>query len=142
MCPFPCIAIDFMKTQKLVLKERHLHYQANCCCSKTDKIIPYDRLQDVNINQNCCHRVFGVADVVIQNAGENIIVVAPLDEKKLRDLLISKRDSIVHGPGRSGGDGLGGRTGGGASTSYPLLASPETIEIKNSLSRIELLLQK
>lgn len=136
--PCCCVAQKFMSTQEVNLDERRLQYKFDCWLFKTDKWVPYDRIQDVNISQNCVERCIGVSSVSIQTAGggesPEVTIVAPMNPQMVRDRIITKRDAVVHG--RSDG------TSGPAHETSPLLTSSQQLDKTNeTLDRIEKLIE-
>ncbi len=89
-----------VSSQELNLENNRVHYKSDCCLYRQDKMVPLDRIQDVNIVENCCHRLWGVADIQIQTAGggekPEITIIAPKDPKKVRDHIMAARDAFVH----------------------------------------------
>ncbi|KAJ3381444.1 hypothetical protein HDU92_005326 [Lobulomyces angularis] len=118
--------------------------------NKEDKMIPLDRIQDVNIKASWYSRLFGVSQIAIQTAGgmnpdgtPEGLLESVKDPKRVRDIIIGKRDKLVHegapGSSSSNGNGLDGGTFVNkqpAKTSDPSVLK-ELIAIKDVLHRME-----
>ena len=132
----PC-AYSRVSTQKLYFDgNNRLHYKYDCCLIKTDKLIPLDRIQDINISSNVFSRCCCVSLVEIQTAGSGgngpeALIIAPKNPERLRELIMTKRDEAA-GTGYSSHDGVGG------AIQSPLNGpSGELVSIRESLLRIE-----
>jgi len=146
-----------MTSQKVTFEERRLNYKFDNYLFRADKMVPYDRIQDVNITDNCVQRCFGVHSVSIQTAGggqvPELMIIAPKNPGQLRDQIIAHRDGIVHGTS-SGAPPQSSRRDDGTgttqlttstSTTSPLIhagqSSQELAEINRTLQRIEKLME-
>lgn len=100
LLPCYCFAYKLVSSQEISFVNDKLNYKYDCYCCKEDKMVPLDRIQDININENFCHRLWGVSEVVIQTAtGSNkpeITITAPKHAHKLRDVLIARRDAVCY----------------------------------------------
>ena len=67
-------------------KKMHLKYDSGC--AKQDNYLPLERIQDVDINQNCCERCWGVKSIVISTAGGTPIQVFGLKVSNSWNLII------------------------------------------------------
>ncbi len=144
-----CVARKFMTSQEVHFEERTLNYKSDCWFFRTDKMVPYDRIQDVNITENCIQRCWGVSDVSIQTAGggerPEVVIVAPMNPKQLRDVIMAHRDGVVQGQPHARRD-----DGTGVTSLSPLLNSnqqtggkqQELVGIHQSLLRIEQLMSE
>ena len=72
----PCCAYARMSTQEVFIDGNRLHFKYDCLVIKEDKLIPLDRIQDINIETNICARICGVSLVNIQTANGNFIISA------------------------------------------------------------------
>ncbi len=142
-----CVARKLMTSQQVIFEDKRLNYKSDCWLMREDKMVPYDRIQDVNITENCIQRCCGVHDVSIQTAGggqvPEVIIKSPKNPKDLRDQIIAHRDAIVHNQQTSGG---GRDDGTGVSSMSPLIPGnkkeSEMVEIHQTLLRIETLMQQ
>ena len=143
---YPC-ARKMITSQQVTFEDKRLNYKFDSWFFRVDKMVPYDRIQDVDITENCIQRCFGVHSVSIQTAGSGppeVTVIAPKNPSVLRDHIIARRDLIVHGNETSlnaqPNDGIGM-----SAVRSPLLGNtPQTqelVEISRTLLRIESLLQ-
>ena len=131
-----------VSSQEVIFEDRRMNYKSDCWFVRQDKMVPYDRIQDVNVTENCCERCWGVHSVSIQTAGggpaPEITMIAPKNPKELRDHIIAKRDHIIHN-GQPHDDGTG------VTSQTPLLASKDTgavVEMQHTLLRIEKLMEQ
>jgi membrane protein YdbS with pleckstrin-like domain len=99
--PFFCCPYQWMKTQRVTLDQRYIRFQADSYLVKVDKMVPLDRIQDVDLNENCMQRCCGIAQLDIQTAGggkrPEITIFAPKQPKELRDRIMQARDVASHG---------------------------------------------
>ena len=100
MTPCICCPYHFMNSQQVVLEESRIRYKADSYLVNQDKLIPLDRIQDVNINENCMQRCCGISEIQIQTAGggkaPEVIIIAPKNAHQLRDNIMASRDAFVH----------------------------------------------
>ena len=136
-----------MQSQQVILDDRRLNYKDDCWCCRSDKMVPLDRIQDVNIQENCIHRCCGVANVTIQTAGggerPEIVVTAPKNPQFLRDRIMIKRDAFVHRHNAAGdGTSAAYRSPDSSSASNPLLPkdTAAVTQLNDTLLRIEALM--
>lgn len=137
---FPCLYWR-MSTQEVFFEGNRLHFKYDCCLVKEDKLIPLDRIQDANIEANCCSRCFGVSILNIQTANgtpaPEAKIFAPRDPVQLRSLIMDRRDSVVQSSPSSGLDGQLPPAAGKS----PLHAQEENLRelssIRGLLERIE-----
>ena len=142
-----CVAHKFMTSQEVHFEDKSLNYKSDCYFIRVDKKVPYDRIQDVNITENCIQRCFGVHDVSIQTAGggekPEVVITAARNPHQLRDVIMSHRDhSVSNQPSGHRDDGTG------VSSMSPLLGDgkdsagkqQELVGIHQSLLRIEKLM--
>lgn len=143
---YPC-ARKLMTSQQLRFEDRRLNYKFDSWIFRGDKMVPYDRIQDVDITENCVQRCFGVHSVTVQTAGSGppeVIIIAPKNPAALRDQIIAHRDLIIHGQGTAAPTTQHDDGTGKAAVRSPLIAgggSQELIEISRTLQRIEVLMQ-
>lgn len=142
---YPC-ARKMITSQQVTFEDRRLNYKSDSWIFRVDKMVPYDRIQDVNITENCVQRCFGVHSVSIQTAGSGppeVTIVAPRNPSGLRDQIIAHRDLIVHGHEASShaqhDDGTGKSSG--RSPLHSGSSAQELVEISRTLQRIEALMQ-
>jgi hypothetical protein len=121
-----CVASKFMGSQQVHIDDKRINYKSDCWFVRTDKMVPLERIQDVNITQDCIARACGISNISIQTAGggdkAEVTIVAPKNPQQLRDRIMATRDAFVHGSGSHTGDSALGDVRG-ASVSTPLLAS-------------------
>ena len=100
MTPCICCPYQFMKTQSVTLDESRIRYKVDSFLINSDKLIPFDRIQDVNINENCMHRCCCISEIQIQTAGGGNIpemtIIAPRNAQELRDNIMKARDEFVY----------------------------------------------
>jgi membrane protein YdbS with pleckstrin-like domain len=72
--------------------------------SRDDKMIPLDRIQDLNITQDCCSRLCGVFSLQIQTAGNSnpkagaeAHLYAVKEPIAVRNEIMTRRDRLVIG---------------------------------------------
>ncbi|KAJ3127682.1 hypothetical protein HK100_009600 [Physocladia obscura] len=129
------------KNQSCVIDDHRIHFKRGWL-NKEDKLIPLDRVQDVNVKQGLLSRILGVYHLDIQTAGAGgagaeATLIAVKDFEATRRIIISKRDALVHG-------GVGG---GGVDTTIrnvPSSTNQMQIDItalKDSVLRIEQILK-
>ncbi|KAI8903740.1 hypothetical protein EDD86DRAFT_214127 [Gorgonomyces haynaldii] len=92
-----------MVNQSCTIDDKRIHVKSGWI-NKEDKLIPLDRVQDVNVQADCCMRCFGVSAIAIQTAGAGnpgqaaeATLIAPKDPLKVRSILMEKRDKLVLG---------------------------------------------
>ncbi len=138
---FPCMYLR-MTSQKVEFEGNRMHFQYDCLLAKEDKLIPLDRIQDANIEANCCARLCGVSVLSIQTANGSpapeALIVAPRDAVKLRSMIMDRRDQIVGGSASTGLDGLVRNPVHGNSEE----ATNQLIGIRSVLERIEKMVEK
>ncbi|KAJ3332731.1 hypothetical protein HDU76_013278 [Blyttiomyces sp. JEL0837] len=110
----PCIpywASKYVRSQECTVDDQRVHYKKGWI-NKSDKLIPLDRVQDINIGRGCCARMFNVATIEIQTAGSGsaapeAVLIAPKDAEEVRKIIMEKRDRLVHsGAASAQGGGL------------------------------------
>ncbi|KAJ3323055.1 hypothetical protein HDV06_002501 [Boothiomyces sp. JEL0866] len=126
-----------VESQDCTVEEHRIHFK-NGWFNKEDKLIPLDRIQDVNIGRNFIQRIFGVAQIDIQTAGNSganqtgaeASLIAPLDPEGVRREIMSRRDHLVLGHGV---------VGGGVDSLKPVTSQPAalTMDIVNELKKIK-----
>ncbi|KAJ3323051.1 hypothetical protein HDV06_002497 [Boothiomyces sp. JEL0866] len=100
-----------MNSQDCTIDDNRIHFKTGWF-NKEDKLIPLDRIQDVNIIQGYVHRLFGVSQLDIQTAGNSgqaqngaeARLIAPLDPEQVRKEIMDRRDRVVLGSTSSGID--------------------------------------
>ncbi|KAJ3219791.1 hypothetical protein HDU67_009603 [Dinochytrium kinnereticum] len=137
-----CWASQIMKHQSCSIDSKRIHYRAGWL-NRTDKLVPFERIQGAAVGQDCLAKMCGVTVVEVRTAGggggdeggPEVVLVAPKDPLGLRDLIMRKRDELVIGPMR--------RNVGNVTTvvSAPPSAMPEMVrgfqEIRESMIKIE-----
>jgi Bacterial PH domain len=140
-----CCALEFMKSQQVTFEDaKRIHYRSECCYNKVDRMIPFDRIQDVDVVQNCCQRCYGVHVVTVSTAGSAegpTAIVAPTDPYRLRDRLAAIREHHTGMMSPQGGLGGGGIITREPNDMVPLLRD-EIHALNATASRIEKLLEK
>lgn len=135
--PCYCFARKYMNSQEVRIENNKIHYKSDCWVCREDKMVPLDRIQDINIGQNCCQRMFGITDISIQTAGggerPEIVITAAKNPVMVRDAIMAKRDAHA---------GISNGTDGVSSDKSPLLGSEHSVDIRNTLLRIEKLVEK
>lgn len=98
--PCICCPYHFMKTQSVTLDDSKIRYKSDSYLMNEDKLIPLDRIQDININENCMQRCCCITEIQIQTAGGGNIpevrIIAPKNAQALRDEIMRCRDEFVH----------------------------------------------
>ncbi|DAZ99260.1 TPA: hypothetical protein N0F65_008127 [Lagenidium giganteum] len=97
-------------SQKCQITDKRIIFESGWL-NHTSKSIPIDRIQDVNVDEGCIQRMCGIKSVGIQTAGSGsqeaeATLQAPLDIAMVRELVLHRRDRLVHGM-------AGSATGGG-----------------------------
>ncbi len=140
----PCMYLR-MTTQEVKFEGNRMHFSYDCLLNKEDKLIPLDRIQDANIEANCCARLCGISVLNIQTANGSpvpeAVIIAPNDAHRLRSMIMDRRDQLVHGgnadSASAGLDGIASRN--------PAHNGESTVELKGirgTLERIEKLMEK
>jgi membrane protein YdbS with pleckstrin-like domain len=142
----PCMYLR-MTTQEVRFEGNRLHFSYDCLFTKEDKLIPLDRIQDANIEANCCARCCGISVLNIQTANGSpapeAIIVAPRDANALRSMIMDRRDQLVHNNGGIVSTGIDGVMK--TSPVHGGTMAESTVELKGirgTLDRIELLMAK
>ena len=82
-----CFASKLMSSQQVFLDDKRLNYKSDCWCVRTDRMVPLERIQDVNITQNCIARCCDVHNISIQTAGgtetAEVTIIAPKNPKEV-----------------------------------------------------------
>jgi Bacterial PH domain len=113
----------------------HLKYDNGC--EKQDNYLPLERIQDVDITQNCFLRCWGVKEIKISTAGGDPTVIYGLkDTEGFRNTVLRARDNLVHGGAGTRDDGTGGMISS-ASPFHKQIPIEEFVEMKQCLLRIE-----
>ncbi|KAJ3253026.1 hypothetical protein HK103_001036, partial [Boothiomyces macroporosus] len=132
---FPSFAKWTIESQDCTVDEKRIHFKVGWF-NKEDKLIPLDRIQDVNIIQGFTHRMFGVSQIDIQTAGNSgqnstgaeASLIAPIDPHVVRREIMERRDKLVLGGALSGVDFVQ------TTTSQPL---PLSMDIVQELKEIK-----
>jgi membrane protein YdbS with pleckstrin-like domain len=104
-CCAPCcslLAKKSMEAQKCEITDRSVIYESGWL-NHSHKTIPLDRIQDVNVRQDCIQACFGIKSLEIQTAGAGggiepeATLVAPVDAMMVRDAIMDRRDALVLG---------------------------------------------
>jgi hypothetical protein len=140
LAPFFCCPYNMMKTQRVSLDDLYLRHQFDSFLLKVDKMVPLDRIQDVNINENCCERCCCVTEIQVQTAGggksPEIVIFAPKQPKEMRDRIMRARDAVAHRlPSRETEHLLS--SSGSAIAADQAILSQEMKSMVDSLQRIE-----
>jgi hypothetical protein len=121
-----CFAAKFMSSQQLLLDDKRINYKSDCWLVRTDKMVPLERIQDVNITQDCFGRCCSISNIAIQTAGggnkAEITIIAPKNPQQLRDRIMATRDAFVVSSGLHTGDPGLGDNAKAVSVVTPLLA--------------------
>lgn len=127
---FALVARKNMEVQKCAVTDRRVVFETGWL-DHSNKSIPLDRIQDVNVRQDCVQKCFGVHTIEIQTAGmgggiePEAKLIAPVNAMMVRDMIMDRRDALVLGnqemlqsaardmkphfsQGGGGGDGLSG----------------------------------
>lgn len=146
-----------MDSQEIIVVDgKRLNYKNDYWLQSNDKMVPLDRIQDVNIEQDCVERLCGISNVTIQTAAggkkPEITLIAPRDPQAVRDSIIMIRDNYVQKyipPEEDGGLGGTGlslssvRSAGIGDGSEDSLLSPEDLAAVNStLARVQSIVEK
>lgn len=114
--------------------------------NRSTKFIPLDRIQDVNIHESWLHRMFKITAIEIQTAGSGRphrpegFLLAPANAISVRDAIMERRDKLVLGLGGDGGVAPYGIDGNNAGREDNVALSTQVRELKESMMRIEGLL--
>ncbi|KAJ3332732.1 hypothetical protein HDU76_013279 [Blyttiomyces sp. JEL0837] len=143
-CWSPYWSSKYIRSQSCTIDDKRIHYKVGFI-NKVDKLIPLDRIQDINIDEGCCARCFHVANLEIQTAGAGggeeagaeAKLIAPMGVADVRKIIIERRDKLVFGSGGGGGGAAGfvhvKETQPGMS---PVMAA-DIHALKESVARIE-----
>ncbi|KAJ0407430.1 hypothetical protein P43SY_004971 [Pythium insidiosum] len=91
----------YIESQKCEVTDRRVIFESGWL-NHSIKSIPLDRIQDVNIRQDCIQQCFGVKTLDIQTAGSGsplaeASLIAPMDAVMVRDIILERRDALVLG---------------------------------------------
>jgi membrane protein YdbS with pleckstrin-like domain len=93
-----------VKTQEITMTSKKMHLKYDNGCDKQDNYIPLERIQDVDISQNCCFRLCGAKNITIATAGGTPIRIIGLkNTEAFREEVLRRRDVLVHSGGGGGG---------------------------------------
>ncbi|GLD94448.1 hypothetical protein PINS_up003059 [Pythium insidiosum] len=108
MC-LPCLwpfsglcAHQQMRAQKCQVTDRRVVFESGWL-DHSNKNIPLDRIQDINVRQDCIQQCLGIQSVEIQTAGmggsdtAEACLIAPVDATIVRDVIMERRDALVLG---------------------------------------------
>lgn len=136
-CFFP-ICYARVKSQEIVLEERKLHLKFDNYCERVDSFISLERIQDIDVTQNCCDKCFNVKSISIYTAGGTPILIHGLkDTEGFRKEVVFRRDRLVHDGGVIPGDGTSGLFVEPNISNIPMSATMELREMKECLLRME-----
>jgi membrane protein YdbS with pleckstrin-like domain len=99
---FSLLARKNMEAQKCEITDRRVVFESGWL-NHSHKSIPLDRIQDVNVRQDCIQACFDVKSIEIQTAGAGggiepeALLVAPVDAMMVRDAIMDRRDALVLG---------------------------------------------
>ncbi|GLD94447.1 hypothetical protein PINS_up003058 [Pythium insidiosum] len=105
LCLWPLFSLCARKeveAQKCHITDRRVVFESGWL-NHSNKNIPLDRIQDVNIRQDCIQQCFGVKTLEIQTAGmgggvlPEARLIAPVDATMVRDVIMERRDALVLG---------------------------------------------
>lgn len=138
----PCICA-YSKSVEVKIDNKRITQKYDAICMSSERTVPLDRIQDVNVSRDCCNKLTGTSSISIQTAGggpqgaAEIKLFAPLNCQMVRDQIIFARDNAVQ---YGGHDGMGGASSTNVTT--PLLGNTNDINtMKESILRIEKLVQ-
>jgi membrane protein YdbS with pleckstrin-like domain len=102
---FPCTWYFYKKeslSQKCTVTDKSVKFKSGWL-NVSDKNIPLDRIQDVNVYSGLFARMMGTKVIKIETAGSSqgpteAILVSPVDAERVRDVIIQKRDALVSKP--------------------------------------------
>lgn len=153
----PCFCFCTAKAtrnQRCSVDDRRVHFKGGYW-NQFDRVVPLDRIQDLNISQDWVQNLCGTNIVSIYTAGTGggeagtaeLTLVGPQNPKEVRGVILAKRDALVLGHAASGqqmsyapGDGLGsgGMIQGGNSQPAGLSQMVAQLdELNRTVSRIE-----
>jgi putative membrane protein len=103
---FPCVAYctsKSVRSQECSVDDKRIHFKSGWI-NKQDKMIPLDRIQDLNIVQGWFSRLMGVSHIAIQTAGNSnqgglpeAYLHAVKEPIQVRDEIMTRRDRMVLG---------------------------------------------
>ncbi|TMW68346.1 hypothetical protein Poli38472_005814 [Pythium oligandrum] len=149
-CLFPLFSLCARKNinaQKCKITDRRVEFESGWL-NHSHKSIPLDRIQDVNVQQDCIQKCFGVQVIDIQTAGmgggiePEARLIAPQDAAMVRDIIMDRRDALVLGhPNSLASESPGrfktGKQAAGVDKTENSAIVEELRSIKHSLARLE-----
>ncbi|KAJ0411872.1 hypothetical protein ATCC90586_005967 [Pythium insidiosum] len=137
---FSLCARKHIESQKCEVTDRRVIFESGWL-DHSNKNIPLDRIQDVNVRQDCIQQCFGVKTLEIQTAGmggglePEARLIAPANAMMVRDVIMERRDALVLGhPGAMDTTAKPKLSGKGASGGY-ISASQRQLEASESMVR-------
>ncbi|GLD94449.1 hypothetical protein PINS_up003060 [Pythium insidiosum] len=99
---FSLCARKHIESQRCHVTDRRVVFESGWL-DHSNKNIPLDRIQDVNVRQDCVQQCFGVKTLEIQTAGmggglePEARLIAPANAMMVRDVIMERRDALVLG---------------------------------------------
>ncbi|KAJ3112234.1 hypothetical protein HDU96_004771 [Phlyctochytrium bullatum] len=98
-----CHASSLIKNQACTFDSKRIHYKWGVF-QKVDKLLPYERIQSVNLSQIYLARCCGVKILEIRTAGgggedgeADVTLVGAKEPEKIRNMIYARRENLVYG---------------------------------------------
>lgn len=115
----PCFcfcASKATRNQRCTVDDKRIHFTGGYW-NKFDRVVPLDRIQDLNVSQDWIQNLCGTHVISIQTAGAGggdgqaeLTLVGPKNPQDVRGVFLARRDALVLGHGSAPSQNL---TGGG-----------------------------